>query len=107
MSKTKRTSWIKKIGPKGGVGDRMFGQLPFLFFVSCLAMFTVWNVHRAQKTLRLIESTRVELQELRWHASTLQSRIMYDNKQSEVLRRMRSQDLGLAGSSPRRLIADR
>ncbi len=86
------------------MGERMFGQLPFLFFCSALALFTVWNVHRAQKTLRSIETARVELQELRWHASAVQSRIMYDNKQSEVLRRMRSKDLGLAGTSPRRLI---
>ena len=83
----------------------MFGHLPFFIFLGALALVSVWNVHRAQRTLRQIEAARTELQELRWHASAVQSEIMYNNKQSEVLARMRSRGLGLAGSSPRRLIA--
>ena len=84
----------------------MFRNLPFLIFLGGLALAMVYNVHRAQGTLRSIEAARAELQDLRWHASAIQSEIMYDNKQSEVLKRMRSQDLGLAGSSPRRLITE-
>ena len=103
MKRKAKNNWLSKVLPRTGMGDRMFGQLPYLGFVSVLALFTVWNVHRAQKTLRAIESTRVELQELRWNASTVQSRIMYDNKQSEVMRRMEPRGLGLAGTSPRRL----
>ena len=102
--KAKKTSWMRRWAPRTGMGDRMFRNLPFVLFCSLLATVVVWNVHRAQGTLRAIEQARTELQEQRWHASAVQSRIMYDNKQSEVLRRMRSRDLGLAGSSPRRLV---
>jgi len=104
MRKTRKRSWLSRFSPRTGVGERMFDQLPYIAFCSALALFTVWNVHRAQKTLRAIETARVELQELRWHSSAVQSRLMYNNKQSEVLTRMKPRKLGLAGSSPRRLI---
>ena len=102
-NKKKSGGWLRRVLPPVGMGDRMFEHLPYFFFLSALALVMVWNVHRAQQTLRGIEKARVELQEMRWHASAVQSRIMYDNKQSEVLRRMRQRDLGLAGTSPRRL----
>ncbi len=82
----------------------MFKHLPYFFFLSALALVMVYNVHRAQEKLRAIEETRVELREQRWHATALQSEIMYENKQSEVLRRMADYKLGLAGTSPRRLV---
>ena len=102
---TKSTSWIKRWSPGAAAGHRVARNLPFLLLLGALAMASVYNVHGAQRKLRQIEAARSELQDLRWHASALQSEIMYDNKQSEVLRRMRKHDLGLAGSSPRRLVA--
>lgn len=104
---SKRTSWIKRWSPGAAVGDRVFRNVPFMLFLGALALAMVYNVHRAQATLRSIEAERSELQDLRWHASALQTEIMYDSKQSEVLRRVRSEKLGLAGSSPRRLVAAR
>lgn len=100
-----RQGWLRRWAPTTGMGERMFRQMPYFLFLSCLALAGVYNVHRAQQTVREIEAMRGELQEMRWHASAVQSRIMYDNKQSEVLRRMRDRGLGLAGTSPRRLIA--
>ena len=103
---TKKTSWVNKWAPRASMGTAMFKRLPFFFFLSLLAMVEVWNVHRAQNTLREIEAASAELTELRWHASAVRSEIMYDNKQSEVLRRVKHRRLGLAGSAPRRLIVD-
>ena len=91
--------------PRVRVGEQMFRHLPYFGFLSLLALAMVYNVHRAQSTLRSIETARAELQELRWRASAVQSRINYDNKQSEVLRRMRREGLGLAGTSPQRIVA--
>lgn len=98
-------SWIKRWSPGAADGNRVARNLPFLVLLGAMAMLSVYNVHGAQRTLRQIEAARAELQDLRWHASALQSEIMYDNKQSEVLRRMRAHDLSLAGSSPRRLVS--
>ena len=97
-------TWARRWSPGAIAGDRVFRNVPFLLFLGALALAMVYNVHRAQATLRAIEAERKELQDLRWHASALQSAIMYDNKQSEVLRRVRAEQLGLAGSSPRRLV---
>lgn len=104
MAKKKKSSWALSWLPTGGVGERMFTHLPYIAFLSALALVMVYNVHRAQGTLRAIEQTRTELREQRWHATALQSEIMYENKQSEVLRRMSDYQLGLAGTSPRRLV---
>ena len=102
---TKQKAWIKRWSPGAAAGDRMFRNIPFLIFLGGLLLGMVYNVHRAQRTLRAIEAARSELQDLRWHASAIQSEIMYDNKQSEVLKRMRAHGLGVGGSSPRRLVA--
>ena len=107
MKRKRKEGWLKRWAPRAGMGDNLFRHLPYFFFLSALAMAMVWNVHRAQSTLRRIESARVNLQELRWHASAVQSEIMYDNKQSEVLRRVRDREIGLTGSSPRKLYATR
>ena len=107
MKKNKRTRRIKRWSPGAIVGDRIFRNVPFLLFLGALALAMVYNVHKAQATLRSIEAERTALQDLRWEASAIQSEIMYDNKQSEVLRRVSAKKLGLAGSSPRRLVAAR
>ena len=103
--KTSKSSWVKRWSPGAAAGTRVARNLPFLLLLGAMALVSVYNVHGAQRTLRNIEAARAELQDLRWHASAIQSEIMYDNKQSEVLRRMRKQELSLAGSSPRRLVA--
>ena len=105
-AKTSKSTWVKRWSPGAAAGDRVFRNVPFMLFLGALALAMVYNVHRAQATLRAIEAERKELQDLRWHASAIQSEIMYDNKQSEVLRRVRSEKLGLAGSSPRRLVVE-
>ena len=104
---SKRTSLAKRWSPGAIVGDRIFRNVPFMLFLGGLALAMVYNVHRAQATLRSIERERAALQDLRWEASAVQAQIMYDNKQSEVLRRVKPKKLGLAGTNPRRLVAAR
>jgi len=88
------------------MGDRMFARLPYFFFVSGLAMVMVWNVYRGQSTAKAIQDERKEVSQLRSQSSTLISEINNENKQSKVLRRMRQRNLGLDGSSPRKLYAE-
>ncbi len=108
LRKTKKlkTGWVKRFAPAIGMGDRMFDRLPYFFFVSGLALVMVWNVYRGQNTVKAIQVERVEVSELRSQSSTLLSEINNQNKQSEVLRRMRQRKLGLDGSSPRKLYAE-
>lgn len=105
---TKKTKkgWVKRFAPAVGMGDRMFDRLPYFFFVSGLALIMVWNVYRGQGTVKSIQLERAQVSELRSQSSTLLSEINNENKQSEVLRRMRQRKLGLEGSSPRKLYAE-
>jgi len=102
----KGKGWVKRFAPSIGMGDRMFDRLPYFFFVSGLALIMVWNVYRGQTTAKAIQVERIEVSELRSQSSTLLSEINNENKQSEVLRRMRQRKLGLEGSSPRKLYAE-
>ena len=104
--KTKKKGWVKRFAPAVGMGDRMFDSLPYFFFVSGLALIMVWNVYRGQGTVKSIQQERTQVSELRSQSSTLLSEINNENKQSEVLRRMRQRKLGLDGSSPRKLYAE-
>lgn len=104
MTKKKKTKVSNWMASKGA-GDVIFKQMPFILFVSFWTLVMVYNVHNGQKALRKIEKLRAELQEIRWYASSVQSKIMSSNTQSEVLKRMRSKDIGLVGSSPQRIIS--
>jgi len=105
-TKKQKKGWVKRFAPTIAMGDRMFDHLPYFFFVSGLALIMVWNVYRGQGTVKAIQVERVEVSELRSQSSTLLSEINNENKQSEVLRRMRQRNLGLDGSSPRKLYAE-
>lgn len=105
-TKKQKRGWVKRLAPTIGMGDRMFDRLPYFFFVSGLALIMVWNVYRGQTTAKAIQVERKEVSELRSQSSTLLSEINNENKQSEVLRRMRQRKLGLEGSSPRKLYAE-
>ena len=84
----------------------MFAHLPYFFFVSALALVMVWNVYRGQRMVKAIQVERAEVSDLRSHSSALLSQINNENKQSAVLQRMRQRNIGVTGSSPRRLIAE-
>jgi len=73
------------------------GNLPFLLFLTILAIFYIGNTYYAEKTFSDIEHTKAELKELRYRFITTKSDLMFQSRQSEISRR--AQTYGLKETS--------
>jgi len=73
-------------------------QLPFIIFIVVLAMLYIANRYHAEHLLR--ESTRLqeELNELRAESITVASELMFASRQSQVLKLIEENNLGLKES---------
>ena len=71
--------------------------LPSVLFIMGITLFYIGNTHYAEKTIRKIDRTKVETEDLRADYTTLKSDYMEASKQSEVARNVA--DAGLLESS--------
>ena len=80
--------------------------LPYIFFLTIIAIFYIGNRYHAEKIVRKSIEIQAELKELRAEAITSASKLMYISKQSEVARLVNKNGLGLkeAVVPPRKLI---
>ncbi|QHL89348.1 hypothetical protein GU926_05395 [Nibribacter ruber] len=60
--------------------------LPKVLFLMCIIIFYIGNSHYAERTLRQIDRTKSETEDLRADFTTLKSDYMEASKQSEVAR---------------------
>lgn len=59
-------------------------QIPFILFMTLIAMMYIANSYNAEKTIIDISRTKKELEELRFEYITTKSELMFHSKQSEV-----------------------
>ncbi len=71
--------------------------LPFIFYLSFLAVLYIGNTYYAEKTVRDIEKTKTELKELRYEYIATKAELMFQSKQSEVAKNL--EDIGLKEST--------
>ena len=64
--------------------DRVVKTLPFLFFLTILAVIYITNSYYAERTIRNIEKTKTDLKELRTEHISVKSEMMFKSKQSEI-----------------------
>ncbi|MCY1635658.1 FtsL-like putative cell division protein [Marinifilum sp. D737] len=74
-------------------------QLPFVLFLVCLGIFYISNRYKSEKVYRDMVSLEKELKDLRFESITTASDLMYMSKQSEVLKRVQKEGLGLTEST--------
>ncbi|MEL6863499.1 MAG: FtsL-like putative cell division protein [Bacteroidota bacterium] len=92
MAKKKKT--IREYLDLGSLSAALvLKNLPFVFFLSFLAIIYIANAHYAEKKVRQIQQSQNELKELRWLYMSLQSDLMYNSKRSEVIRDVAPNDL--------------
>jgi len=63
------------------------GNLPYLLFLTILAILYIGNTYYAEKTFKEIEHTKAELKELRYKFITTKSALMFQSRQSEISKR--------------------
>lgn len=81
-------------------------HLPRILFVFGLGLMYIGNTHYAESTVRRIDQTRTEVEDLRADFTTLKAELMYASKQSEVARRVREQGLTESNTPPFKVEVD-
>ncbi|MGB3005462.1 MAG: FtsL-like putative cell division protein [Chitinophagaceae bacterium] len=86
---------IKKVGsqPASQAGwkrwlnyQSIVKQVPFFLFLALLAVVYIYNGHLADKTIRNINRTAKEVKELQYEYISVKSKVMYQSKQSELIK---------------------
>jgi len=68
--------------------DNVQGMFPTILFAAVLAIFYIANAHFTEKTIRQSDKMAKEIKELRSEYITIKSDLMFNSKQSEVLKRL-------------------
>ena len=61
-------------------------QVPFFLFLTALAVVYIFNGHYADKTIRKINRTAKDVKELKYEYIAVKSKVMYQSKQSELVK---------------------
>lgn len=98
-------SELKRIGSlKGLLGgslltrERVVRQLPYILFLTMLAFIYIGNRYHAEKLVRKNSELQEEVKELRAKAITTSAELMRLSQQSQVIKLIRTKDMGLKQS---------
>ena len=68
--------------------DSFFKTIPFLGYLTIIAIVYISNTYYAEKTFRQIEKTKIELKELRFQYISSKSELMFYSKQTKIAKRV-------------------
>lgn len=75
-------------------------QIPFFLFLTLLAVVYIYNGHYADKTIRNINRTAKEVEELQHEYKAVKSEVMFRSKQSELAKAVQQLNLKELSSAP-------
>ena len=81
--------------------------LPKILFCFFLCLIYIGNSHYAEKTIRKIDRTQTEVEDLRADFTTLKSDVMFASKQSEVAKRVKSMGLEESLKPPFKVVVEK
>ena len=79
-------------------------MMPYIFFLTFLALIYIGNTYYAERTIRDIDRTERELKELHSEFITAKSELMYRSKLSEVAVAISTRDLTESTVAPRKIM---
>ncbi len=77
----------------------------FFLFLSVLTVLYIANGHKADKTIRRINSTTSELKDLQYEYKTLKSEVMYRSEEGQIVKASEPLGLKVSKDQPQRLKA--
>ncbi len=87
-------NWFTTFLRKGVIStEAATGALPFVFFLACLGMLYIGNMHMAENNIRDIDKLNKEVQELGWDYKTAKADLAFKSTLTEVI--ARADSLGL------------
>jgi cell division protein FtsL len=78
--------------------------VPFLIFLSFLAMLYIANRHYAEKTIRNIDRLSREVKEMSWDYKSLSAELMKLSTQSEIAKRVDTMGLHERKQAPMKIV---
>lgn len=82
-------------------------NIPFFLFLSALTVLYIANGHKADKTIRKINSTNNELKELQFEYKTLKSEVMFKSEELQIVKATEPLGLKVSKEMPQRLQAEK
>ena len=86
---------------EGGVPIEYFKYVGFLMLLS---MGYIWITHKSDRLIRQFEKTKAEVKDLKTDYTTLKKSYMYESKQTEVAKKVKSIGLEPSNQPPYKLI---
>ena len=87
--------------------DSFFKTIPFLGYLTIIAIVYISNTYYAEKTFRQIEKTKIELKELRFQYISSKSELMFYSKQTEIAKRVINKGLKVTTIPPFKIFYDK
>ena len=87
--------------------ELVFKNLPFVLFLSFIAMIYIANAHYSEKKVRQIQRLQSELKQQRWQYMSLKSEIMYQSKRSEIVRSVKPLGLKVNRKRPNKIVVNK
>jgi hypothetical protein len=84
MEEVKKDKEVKANWKRWFSHQWMVKNIPFFLFLALMAVLYIFNGHYSDKTIKDINKTSKELQELQYEYKTLKSEVMFRSKQSEL-----------------------
>jgi hypothetical protein len=79
-------------------------NMPFILFLSALALVYIANSHLAEKKIRNINKLGREIKELKWEYLNVKSELMFRSKMSEVSKSVETMGLKPLSSPPQKIV---
>ncbi len=81
----------------------VIGLLPFVLFVTLIAIVYIANTYYAEKTVIKIERVSKDLKELRYEHITIKSELMFYTKQSEIGKKLKPKGIKESLEPPKKI----
>ena len=87
--------------------ELVFKNLPFVLFLSFIAMIYIANAHYSEKKVREIQKLQSELKQQRWQYMSLKSELMYQSKRSEIMNAVEPLGLKTNKYKPNKIVVNK
>lgn len=105
MAKSKSFKEYTEVGNISA--ELVFKNLPFVLFLSFIAMIYIANAHYSEKKVRQIQQLQSELKQQRWQYMSLKSELMYQSKRSEVIKSVKPLGLKANKKRPNKIVVNK
>ncbi len=107
ITKSNEKGVFAKVISKGfgfGDADYIIKNINFFAFLAILAVIYIANGHMMDKTIRNINKTQKEIEQLKYEYKTLKSEVMYKTEEAQVLKAAEPLGLKVSKDVPQRLV---